>query len=75
LGSIFDSFVSLKDNDKSNHSSGLGLTICREFVHMLNGEIKVESTIGKGTTFTVKIPYNYDYSKVIYPERIINTIT
>ncbi len=66
LGSIFDSFVSLKDNDKSNHSSGLGLTICREFVHMLGGEIDVESTMGKGTKFTVRIPFNYDYSKVTH---------
>ena len=64
LGSIFDSFVSLKDDNKSNHSSGLGLTICREFANMLGGEIDVESTIGKGTKFTIKIPFKYDYSRV-----------
>ena len=61
LGSIFDPFVSLKEGDKTSYSSGLGLTICREFVSMLNGEIIVESGIGKGTKFTLKIPYTYKY--------------
>lgn len=67
LGSIFDSFVSLRDADKSNHSSGLGLTICREFVNMLGGDINVESTLGKGTKFTIRIPYKYDYTRVNLP--------
>ena len=67
LASIFDSFVTLKDGDKSNHSSGLGLTICREFVNMLKGEINVESKIGKGTKFTFTIPYSYDYTNVKIP--------
>lgn len=61
LGSIFDPFVSLKEGDKTSYSSGLGLTICREFVSMLNGEIIVESGVGKGTKFTLKIPYTYKY--------------
>jgi signal transduction histidine kinase len=69
LGSIFDSFVSLRDADKSNHSSGLGLTICREFVHLLGGEIEVESTMGIGTKFTIRIPFQYDYSRVNLPSR------
>jgi signal transduction histidine kinase len=64
LESIFNPFVSLKDGDKTNYSSGLGLTICNEFAHMLNGEININSTIGVGTKFIIKIPYNYNYDKV-----------
>jgi|CZKP01.1.fsa_nt_gi signal transduction histidine kinase len=67
LKSIFNPFVSLRDGDKMNYGSGLGLTICNEFVNMLKGEINIESTIGVGTKFTVKIPYNYNYDKVILP--------
>ena len=67
LESIFNPFVSLRDGDKINYGSGLGLTICNEFVNMLKGEIKIESTIGVGTKFTIKIPYNYNYDKVIFP--------
>jgi len=36
--------------------TGLGLLLCKEFVHTNNGEIGVTSTPGKGTTFTVSIP-------------------
>ena len=36
--------------------TGLGLIICKEFITTNNGEITVESEVGKGTTFFVKIP-------------------
>ena len=36
--------------------SGLGLYIVKEAVSKLNGEIKVQSEIGTGTTFIIKIP-------------------
>jgi signal transduction histidine kinase len=68
LGSIFDSFVSL-DANKANQSSGLGLTICREFANMLGGKIEVESTMGKGTKFTIKIPYKYDFSRMNFSDK------
>jgi signal transduction histidine kinase len=63
LKSIFNPFVSLKQEDHINFGSGLGLTICNEFVHMLQGDINIESTIGVGTKFTITIPYTYNYDK------------
>ncbi|HKK81660.1 MAG TPA: tetratricopeptide repeat-containing sensor histidine kinase [Prolixibacteraceae bacterium] len=36
--------------------TGLGLVICAELIKKLNGQIKVESTVGKGTVFHIEIP-------------------
>jgi signal transduction histidine kinase len=36
--------------------TGLGLPLCKDFIEKNNGEIKVESMPGKGTTFFVKLP-------------------
>ena len=60
IDAIFDPFVTLNENHTERYSSGLGLAICKEFVQMLNGGITVESIVGKGSKFTLSIPYTYN---------------
>jgi signal transduction histidine kinase len=37
-------------------SSGLGLLLCKEYVNRHKGSIWVESTVGEGSTFFIKLP-------------------
>ena len=57
---IFKRFVRLKDSDTvgTTNGAGLGLAIAKSYVELLGGTIDVKSEYGKGSTFTVKLPYN-----------------
>lgn len=41
---------------KNEKGAGLGLMLCREFIHMVSGSIDFESEQGKGTTFFINVP-------------------
>ena len=57
LRKIFDPFFSTKQADAQGQGgTGLGLALCREVIEAHKGRIRVESTVGKGTTFTLRFP-------------------
>ncbi len=53
LPRIFDPFFTTKPQGKG---TGLGLSICHGIIERLGGTITVASEVGKGSTFTVKLP-------------------
>lgn len=59
LNRIFDPFFTTRNNGKG---SGLGLSITRDIVEKMGGDIFVESTEGKGTRFTVRLPATFPES-------------
>lgn len=57
LPRIFDEFYRVASGDARDvPGSGLGLAICRRIVDELGGSIEVASTLGSGSTFTVRLP-------------------
>jgi signal transduction histidine kinase len=57
LQRIFDRFYRVeKSRSRDTGGSGLGLAIVKELVHLHQGQIGVESDVGKGTCITVRFP-------------------
>ncbi len=52
---IFDRFYQV-DKSRSSQGSGLGLSICKWIAEAHQGKITVDSTLGKGSQFTVSLP-------------------
>ncbi|WP_299767136.1 transporter substrate-binding domain-containing protein [uncultured Dokdonia sp.] len=68
LTSIFDNYSkSSKEDSNLFEGLGLGLSITKSYCNIMNGHLSVKSEIGKGTTFTLDIPY--------HPSSVITTST
>lgn len=54
---IFDAFRQIDDpTTRENIGSGLGLSIVKQLTALLGGEVKLQSTVGEGSTFTIILP-------------------
>ncbi len=58
LPRIFDAFYTTKagPDTSGKGGTGLGLSTCRDIIESHRGRIRVDSTVGKGTAFTLKLP-------------------
>jgi signal transduction histidine kinase len=61
---IFEPFYTTKEPDENGHGgTGLGLSVCRQIIEQHQGRIRVESLVGKGATFTVKLPMHLEENR------------
>ena len=59
LPNMFDEFTRERSSTESRvNGTGLGMAIVKKLVELMDGTIKVESKIGKGTKFTVTLPHH-----------------
>ncbi|MBZ2172552.1 ATP-binding protein [Nitratidesulfovibrio sp. SRB-5] len=58
LGELFEPFTQASNGMRRSHQgAGLGLSICKRLVHLMGGEITIESQEGAGTTACVSLPF------------------
>ena len=56
---IFEAFRQVEGDQANNHTGfGLGLSIVKQLATLMGGEVKLESELGRGSTFTVIMPFS-----------------
>ncbi len=58
LPRIFDPYFSTKDgpDESGKGGTGLGLSACKDIIEAHRGRVRVDSSVGKGTAFTIRLP-------------------
>jgi signal transduction histidine kinase len=60
IGKLFQPFSQAEtDTTRKYGGTGLGLVVTKQFCEMMGGDIRVESSYGKGTTFKVRLPIKF----------------
>lgn len=62
LSKLFMNFSKLEEHAAGNKcGTGLGLSICKNLIELMGGSVRVESELGKGTTFIMQLQTKCNY--------------
>ncbi|NJR25157.1 MAG: response regulator, partial [Richelia sp. CSU_2_1] len=70
LANLFEAFVQTESGQATQTGTGLGLTISRQFVRLMGGEIGVASQVDRGTIFQFEIAVNVVDAVAVAPPKI-----
>ncbi len=65
---IFEKFKKIEENNINSKGIGIGLSIVKDFIQLMNGKIEVSSKLGKGSIF--KIYLNFKKSRTLFENQI-----
>ncbi|MBI3861493.1 MAG: ATP-binding protein, partial [Planctomycetia bacterium] len=75
LRKIFDPYFTTKTADAQGQGgTGLGLSLAREVIEAHHGRIRVESSVGQGTTFILKLPLSGTNSRPAAAKRQVQPV-
>ena len=70
---LFDEYSRFNaEANRSTEGTGLGMSITRNLVRLMDGKIEIESEVGKGSTFTIRLPQKKAGSAVLGKELVEN---
>jgi signal transduction histidine kinase/CheY-like chemotaxis protein len=73
INKVFDDYARFNAvANRQIEGTGLGMSITKRFIELMKGEITVESELGKGSAFTIRIPQGYVDSEVLGREGAAN---
>ena len=71
---LFEAFVQGENAARSQYGgTGLGMSIVAQLIHKMKGTIKVESTVGEDSSFTVVLPFEIDHDPPAVETRFTQT--
>ncbi|MDR2729565.1 MAG: response regulator, partial [Treponema sp.] len=71
LSKLFDEYTRFNlETNRAVEGAGLGMSITKHIIRLMNGSISVESEVGKGSTFTLRLPQEITGSGVLGEEAV-----
>jgi PAS domain S-box-containing protein len=75
IGKLFQPFVQIDSSLNRQHSgTGLGLALVRRLVEMHGGAVTLSTELGRGSCFTVRLPYTHKSNSDIAPTSLVKPI-